>query len=115
MIQAGSGLRLAAEAAEQMLIGGDVIGKKFESNETAETGVLGLINHSHSAAAELFDHLVMRDGLADHVRLGESLAAILGRMGEEVNAETTTCSTRRVGLNPSSGIGSPILLPCLLV
>src|SRR5437870_11367639 len=70
MIQAGSGLRLAAEAAEQMLIGGDVIGKKFESNETAETGVLGLINHSHSAAAELFDHLVMRDGLANHARVG---------------------------------------------
>src|SRR5207249_6480362 len=66
MIQAGSGLRLAAEAAEQMLIGGDVVGKKFESNETAETGVLGLINHSHSAATELFDHPVMRDGLAVH-------------------------------------------------
>src|SRR5207302_10779305 len=49
-----------------MLIGGDVVGKKFESNETAETGVLGLINHSHSAATELFDHPVMRDGLAMH-------------------------------------------------
>src|SRR5579863_1371661 len=67
VIQTGSGLGLAAEAAEQMLVGGNVVGKKFESNKAAQASVLGLENHPHPAAAEFFNHPVMRDGLADHV------------------------------------------------
>jgi hypothetical protein len=71
MIEAGSGLGFAAESAEQMLVGGNVVGKELEGDEAAQAGVLGLENHSHPAAAEFFDHPVMRDGLADHVRVAE--------------------------------------------
>ncbi len=30
--------------------------------------VLGLVNHTHPAAAQLFDDAVMRDSLVDHWR-----------------------------------------------
>ena len=70
VIQTGSSLRLAAETAEQVRVGGDVFGKELEGDEAAKAGVFGLENHPHPAAAEFFDHTVMRDGLAYHVRSG---------------------------------------------
>ncbi len=43
-----------------------ILWQKLERDETAETGVLRLINNSHPAATELLDDAVVRDGLADH-------------------------------------------------
>ncbi len=68
-----------------MLVGGDVFGKELEGNEAAQAGVFGLENNPDPAATESFDHPVMRDGLADHVRVAESLAASLGSTAGEVN------------------------------
>ena len=85
MIQAGSGLRFAAKAAEQMLVGVDFVGKKFEGDEAPQASVLGLENHAHPPAAEFFNHPVMRDSLADHVCERDSLAASLWSTEGEVN------------------------------
>ena len=45
---------------------GYVIRQELQSDEAAEFGVLGLVDHTHAAPAELLDDAVMRDGLADH-------------------------------------------------
>src|SRR5437763_9028390 len=100
-----------------MLIGGDVVGKKFESNETAETGVLGLINHSHSAATELFDHPVMRDGLANHARVGNPWRQSQGGKGRKSTRRLQAVA--RVGTvelaSGRSRTGGPILLTGSLI
>jgi len=44
MIQSGSRASFAAEPLERKRITGQIIGKKFEHNEAAELGVLGLVN-----------------------------------------------------------------------
>ena len=66
MIQRGSRLRFALEAAERLGIAGDFVGQELEGDETAQPRVFGLVDHTHPAAAELPDNAVVRDGLADH-------------------------------------------------
>jgi hypothetical protein len=48
-------------------------GKEFESHKAAKIGILGLIHHTHPAAAELLNDAVMRYGLAD-----QSKTSLLG-------------------------------------
>jgi len=43
MIQSGSRASFAAEPLERKRIAGQIIRKKFERNEAAELGVLGLV------------------------------------------------------------------------
>ena len=66
MIQRGGGLGLALKAAEGLRVFGDVVGQELKSDKAAELHVLGLVDHTHPAAAELLDDAVVRDGLADH-------------------------------------------------
>ncbi len=66
MIQSRGRLRFALETGEGLRVAGNVIGQEFQSDETVQAGVFGLVDHTHAAAAELFDNAVVRDGLADH-------------------------------------------------
>src|SRR5215471_2764494 len=82
MVQCGSGFGFAAKPFERLRIVSQRIGKKLKGNETVEPCVLGLVDHTHPAAAEFFEDAVMRDGLADE-RLGLwHLARILGCRSE---------------------------------
>jgi hypothetical protein len=40
--------------------------QKLESNEAVELEVLGFVDHTHASAAELFEDLIVGDGLIDH-------------------------------------------------
>jgi hypothetical protein len=40
--------------------------QKLKRDESMEASILCLVNHSHPAATELLDDVVMRDGLSDH-------------------------------------------------
>ena len=55
-----------AEPFEGLRVARDVLGEKFQRDETAELGVFGLVDDSHAAAAEFFEDAVVGDGLADH-------------------------------------------------
>ena len=59
---------LSAEAFQGLRISRQFIGQKFEGDEAAKFGILSLIHHPHAPASKLFDHSVVRDGLADHER-----------------------------------------------
>jgi len=44
----------------------DIGGQEFESHKATELHALGLIDHTHPAAAEFLDDAVVRDGLVNH-------------------------------------------------
>ena len=69
VIQGRRSLRLATEAAEALGIARDFVRQKLQGDETVQARVLGLVNHTHAAAAELLDDAVMRDGLVDHKQM----------------------------------------------
>src|SRR6266571_97296 len=66
MIQSRRRLRLALEAGECLRVSGNLLRQKLESDETMEPSVLSLIDNTHSAATQLIDDAVVRDGLAMH-------------------------------------------------
>ena len=59
-------MSLATETFQGLQIVGYVIREELQSHESAEARVLGLINNTHTAAAELLNDAVVRDDLADH-------------------------------------------------
>ena len=65
MVQRRRGPCFPPETLECQRIAGDVIGKKLQRNKAAKLGVFGLVNHTHSATAQLTDDTVVRNGLAE--------------------------------------------------
>src|SRR5215469_16883346 len=65
MIYCGSRLSLALKSCECMCISCDAFRKELQRNEAMQVDVLRLIHHTHSAAAELFQNAVVRNGLAN--------------------------------------------------
>ena len=60
--------------------------------------VLGLVDHTHPAAAELLNDAVVRDGLADHAQ-----ACYGGSVGKSMKAGEVGISKKVVGGRESSG------------
>ena len=65
MIQGRSRLGFALKAAEGLRVFGYVVRQELECHKAAEFQILSFVDHTHSAAAELFDDAVVRDGTAD--------------------------------------------------
>ena len=68
MVERGGGTRLALKALNRLGIAGKAFRKEFQGHESAQLGVLRLVDHSHAAAAEFFHDPVVRDGSSDQVR-----------------------------------------------
>ncbi len=66
MIQRGCRTRLPPKAFQSLWVLREVFGEKFERDKPAEGWILGFVNNTHAAAAQLFDDSIVRDGLADH-------------------------------------------------
>ncbi len=66
MVESGSGASFTPEAFQRLRVPGHVIWQELQRDEPAELRILGLVYHSHAAAAELFQNAVARDSLADH-------------------------------------------------
>jgi hypothetical protein len=56
----------------------DFVGEKFKGNETVAANVFRLVDHSHTAAAELLKNTIMRDSLTNEDIWASHSAAILG-------------------------------------
>ena len=63
VVQCRGSLGFALEAAQSLRVLRYIIGQEFESDEATEVGILGFVDHTHPAAAELLDDAVVRDGL----------------------------------------------------
>ncbi len=67
MVQRGRGLRLALETGQACGSWATSSGRNFRATKRSSSRVLGLVDDTHPAAAELLDDAVVRDGLADHL------------------------------------------------
>ena len=76
MVQRRSCLRLALKAAEGLGIPGNFIGQELECDKAMQPRVFGFVNHTHSAAAQLGDNAIVRNGLADHGLANLNLAIV---------------------------------------
>ena len=85
MVQRRGCLRFALEAPQGLRVAGDFVGKKFQSDETLQTSVLGLVNHAHATAAKIFHDAVMGEGLANQGRAISHEPAILVCRSVQVN------------------------------
>jgi hypothetical protein len=81
MVQRRGCAGLTPETFHCLRVAGNVIWQELERDETAEFGVLSLVNHTHPAAAELFHDAVARDGLADHW-MGQMLRGLSRQVNE---------------------------------
>src|SRR6266704_3983371 len=70
VIQCGCGLRLALETSQRLSVSGNLLRQELQCDETMQPRVLGLVHHTHPAAAKLLDDAVVRDGLTDHGNAG---------------------------------------------
>ena len=68
MVQRRRSSRFTAEAFQGLRIFRHVLRQELQRDKAAKFDVLGLVDHTHPAAAELLDDAVVRDGLADHLR-----------------------------------------------
>jgi len=66
VIQGRSRLCFTLKAGERLRIACHIVWQELECDETAQAGVLSLIDHAHPAATYLFEDAVVRNGLADH-------------------------------------------------
>src|SRR5208282_3445231 len=69
MIQRGSGARLTLETLKRGRVGTQFRREDLQGHAPAQGYVFGLIHHTHAAAAQLAQHAVVRNGLADHASL----------------------------------------------
>src|SRR5438445_9484696 len=66
VIQCGCRLCLALETSQGLRVSGNIFWQEFECDKAMQPSVLGLVNHTHAPAAQLFDDAVVRDGLTNH-------------------------------------------------
>jgi hypothetical protein len=69
VIESRGGARLATEPLQSLRVSGKVVWEEFEGDEAAKLNIFGLVNHTHTAAAELFNDSIVRKRLSDE-RLG---------------------------------------------
>src|ERR1700683_1994246 len=76
MVQSRRCSSFAPKTFQRLRIFREFGGQEFKGDEAAKFGVLSLVDHAHTPAAEFFDDAVVRDGLADHfwpMRLADAL------------------------------------------
>jgi hypothetical protein len=85
MVQCRGGLRFALKASEGLHIFGNVVRQELKGHKAVQLYVLGLIDHTHTTAAQFLDDAVVRDGLANHGWRVVSWRGMLGRALGQVN------------------------------
>src|SRR5579885_1273487 len=82
MIQSRRGLRLTTKTGKRLRVAGNFFGQELQRDEAVQARVLGLVHHSHAAAAKLFKNFVVGNVLANH-----SPESYVGEEGESTTAE----------------------------
>src|ERR1700677_348041 len=92
VVQCGRRLGFPPESGKRLRVTGHFLRQELESDETTQPCVLGLVDDTHPAAAELLDDAIVRDRLADHVQ------NMLWRKSRQVN-ETRGVVSRQKEVN----------------
>jgi hypothetical protein len=94
MIQGRRCLGFALKPGERLWVSCDVFGEELERDETMEASILGFVDDAHTAATELLDDAIMRDGLADHGEGTKLWSVMLGAPELGVNGADGGVPTR---------------------
>ncbi len=92
VLQAGGGARLAAEALDELRVGGEAAVEDLQRDLAAELGVLGAVDVGHAAAADALDDRV---ALVDDLALAEALAQRVVRVSHPGPPASPWRSARR--------------------
>src|SRR5947207_216103 len=66
VVERGSSLGFTTKTDERLRIIGEFVRQKFKRDKTAETSVFGFVHHAHTAAAQLLNDAIVRNGLNVH-------------------------------------------------
>src|SRR5208283_1550241 len=66
MVQSGCGLSFALKAGERLRVAGNVFRQELKGDKAMQACVLGLVDDTHSTAAQFLDDAVVGDGLTNH-------------------------------------------------
>src|SRR6266550_6731113 len=118
MVESGCRTSLATKTFQGLGIVSYFFRQELQSHESAKARVLGFVDNTHAAAAELLNDAVVRDGLADHAQacyggsLGKSMKAM------EFAASQKSC-WRNIAISPTTpscpSLGLRKLNSCRLV
>src|ERR1700734_1719206 len=89
MVEGRSSARLALETLQRMPIDSGIFRKELQCDQAAQTNVFGLIDHSHTARAQLFLNAIVRDSLLVH----DAQNSTLGRWHEWYSVCEDGCNT----------------------
>ena len=70
MVQGRGSASLTAKPLQRLRVVGKFFGKELEGDETVQLDVLGLVDHTHAAAADLAEDAVMRNRLPHGLEWG---------------------------------------------
>src|SRR3984893_10714528 len=96
MVQGRSCTGFAPETLQSLRILRDIIGQELEGDKATKLGVLGFIDNTHAATAQLLDDAVMRDGLPDHWR--ESYVCETGKSMKAVELAVSQKGWRKINI-----------------
>src|SRR5215469_17383118 len=99
MVERRCCLRLSLKARQRLWVLRYIVREELQCHETMQPCVLGLVNHTHPAPAQLLDNAVVGDGLADEgvgVRHGGD---ILGCSPWQVNESRQSSSLATMFFN----------------
>src|SRR6266849_3943050 len=103
MIERRCRLCLPLETCQRLRVSRYFIRQELECHETVEPAVLGLVDHTHTAATESLDNSIMRDCLADHCSVVPSVdsnvrdACRLSQRSDGKSAATRRVAGRNTG------------------
>src|SRR6266480_5283012 len=63
MVQRRRRLRFALETGECLRVSGNLLRQELQRNEAMQPCILGFVDDTHPAVAELFEDAIVRDGL----------------------------------------------------
>jgi hypothetical protein len=90
-------LSFTSKTGKRLQVAGDPLRQEFQCHEPMKTRVLGPVNNTHTAAAQLFEDAVMGNGGANEWVRAFHLPLILGwrrRQVNELNLDGSPLGTR---------------------
>src|ERR1700730_10292066 len=87
MVQSGSGAGFAAKTFERLRVVRDIVGEELQRDEAAQGGVLGAVDNTHPAAAQLVENSIVGDRLPKNrlsIGHGSNMLAEVRSMAREL-------------------------------
>jgi len=96
MVQRRGRLRFSLEARQCLWVFCDIVRQEFQRHVAVQPRIFGLVDHAHTAAAELFGDAVMRNGLADEGVGVRHSGDIIGCPPRQVNESGQSASSEQM-------------------